>query len=189
MAKKQDVEKVMCTACGNLYVKTEFSPSSSFKNKKSGRLEICKNCCGDLYDRLMLKYNDEIKAIYRMCMIEDLYFSKDLINTIIGNSKNSDKNYGFIYVNKMGLVQYKNKTFEDSKDIMNVFDISESDFQDMLFLNAEKSKENAMKESMKIITPEVIARWGKDYEVSEYAFLEERYQIMLNSYDVTMRPM
>ena len=109
--KKEPPKKIICTSCGEERVEKEFGKSYSFRDKLTGRLPICKACCAELFDRLMLDYQDEMKALYRFCMILDLYFSKDTAMALISKSKNNENNLGYLYVIKYNLVQYKNKTF------------------------------------------------------------------------------
>lgn len=179
----EEIEKFKCTSCGAEQDIKEFAPSFSFVNKNTKRLTICKSCCSELFDRNMVKYQDEMLALYRLCMELDLPFIKNLANTILSKNKNSDKNLGFLYLSKMGLVQYRNKTFENDMVFLNIFGINEEELHDLMYVNAEKNKEEIMKKQENIITPEVIKRWGKDLEIEDYIFLEDRYSVMLNSYD------
>lgn len=179
MAKK---DEYVCQTCGYSYEISEFAKSASYLNKLTGRLPYCKSCCSEFYDRMLMEQQDEMKALYKFCMQLDIYFDKDLATTLLSNKK-ATNNLGFRYINKMGLVQYRNKTFTDTKCFINVFSISEEDLDDFMQVNTEKEKEDMIKEAKSKITPEIIARWGVGYEYEEYLFLEERFQTMLNSYE------
>ena len=58
------------------------------------------------------------------------------------------------------LVPYRNKTFEDDMQFMNIFGIDEDELQNMMYIDAEQLKEEIKKENKQKITPEIIARWG-----------------------------
>jgi hypothetical protein len=63
-------------------------------------------------------------------------------------------------MNKMGLVQYRNKTFSDTKCFINVFSVAEDDLEELMYIDTEKEKENALKQAKNKVTPEMITRWG-----------------------------
>ena len=89
----------------------------------------------------MLDYQDEMKALYRFCMILDLYFSKDTAMALISKSKNNENNLGYLYVIKYNLVQYKNKTFSDTNTFINIYGMTDEEMEEALYLNTEKTKE------------------------------------------------
>ena len=144
MAKKNELTYT-CLCCSYDLVESEFPKSASYLNQKTGRLPYCKGCCSEFYDRLLVEQQDEMKALYKFCMQLDIYFDKDLATTLLSNKK-ATNNLGFRYINKMGLVQYRNKTFTDTKCFINVFSISEEDLDDFMQVNTEKEKEDAAKQ-------------------------------------------
>lgn len=184
--KKEPLKKIKCTSCGEERVEKEFGKSYSFRDKLTGRLPICKACCAELYDRLMLDYQDEMKALYRFCMILDLYFSKDTAMALISKSRNNENNLGYLYVIKYNLVQYKNKTFSDTNTFINIFGMTDEEMEEVLYLNTEKTKEEIERKTKEFLTPEILNRWGTDLELQDYQFLEERYNQMLEAYDVNV---
>ena len=181
--KKEPPKKIICTSCGEERVEKAFGKSYSFRDKLTGRLPICKACCAELFDRLMLDYQDEMKALYRFCMILDLYFSKDTAMALISKSKNNENNLGYLYVIKYNLVQYKNKTFSDTNTFINIYGMTDEEMEEALYLNTEKTKEEIERKTKEVVTEEVIKRWGSDLELDDYIFLEERYNQMLEAYD------
>lgn len=182
-SKKEEARKITCTCCGYEKEENEFVPSASFQNRQTKRLSICKTCCIELYDRKLLTYQDEKLALYRFCMELDLPYIKKLVDTTIQKKSSSNKSLGELYIAKLGLVQYRNKTFEDDMQFMNIFGIDEDELQNMMYIDAEQLKEEIKKENKQKITPEIIARWGSNLESEDYQFLEERYNTMLQSYE------
>ena len=184
MAKKKGIIYT-CLTCAHDLEETEYPKSASMLNRQRGRLPYCKACCSEFYDRLLVELQDEMKALYKFCMQLDIYFDKDLANTLLANPTKMNTNLGLRYINKMGLVQYRNKTFADTKAFINVFPISEEELEEIMYINAERNKEEVKKKQKDMVTEEMIKRWGIGYEPDEYLFLEERYQTMLESYDDT----
>ena len=78
----------------------------------------------------------------------DVYFDKDLVSTLLAN-KTTTANLGNRYMNKMGLVQYRNKTFSDTKCFINVFSVTEDNLEELMYIDTEKEKENALKQAKK----------------------------------------
>ena len=83
--------KKFCTSCGE-----EKRPSLDFYISRSklykfneGRMPICKECLVKVFRELKAKYSDEVKALYHLCMLFDIYFSKDLVE-----KSSSNNNYG-----------------------------------------------------------------------------------------------
>ena len=183
MATKKKTEKMICTSCGLELELKNFAPSYSFSNRKNKKMTICKTCCGELYDRKKLMYQDEHMALYRFCMELNIYYNRDLAEKQILQSASSQKNAGYLYVSKMGLVQYRDKTFETDIQFMNIYGLSSDELENLMYINTEKVKEEIKKESKKIITPEIISRWGDGLEQEDYLFLEDRYNTMLQAYD------
>ncbi|HSQ89563.1 MAG TPA: hypothetical protein VLM92_12210, partial [Romboutsia sp.] len=104
--------KLQCTCCGK-----EKPPTTGFYLSQSplykfneGRMTICKECLFDKYEELTVRYNDETKALYHLCMMLDIYFSKDLVDSAYkqSNRKNSKKGLLMTYITKLNsLPQYK----------------------------------------------------------------------------------
>lgn len=184
--KKIEIKKIQCTCCGISKEEKEFAPSWSFKNRQTKKLSICKTCCSELYDRKLMTYQDERLALYRFCMELDIPFIKKLVDsTFDKRSSTTDKNIGYLYLAKMGLVQYRDKTFETDMTFMNIFGLDKDELESLMYLNIEETKEQIAKEAKKIITPEVIARWGDGLESEDYIFLEERYNVCCETYEDT----
>lgn len=183
--KKNESKKKTCTCCGKEKEETQFTVSYSFQNRKTRRLSMCKQCCGDWYDRELLKYQNQKTALYRVCMALDLPFDNKLVEKTIDSLKSSNGNNNLMtmYMNRLGLAKYKDKTFSDDIQFINIFGLNEEDLANMMYLNAEKVKEELMNENRKKVTQEMILRWGDDLSIDDYMFLEDRYNVMLRTYE------
>lgn len=165
MAKKK-----VCTFCGE-----EKSPNMGFYLSRSriykhndSRMPVCKDCLSKLFNELQAKYDDEIKALYHLCMMFDMYFNRELVEKSCSTEQyDADDNLLKTYMKNINsLTQYKNK------------DSFSSDFVvlDDKVLNEVKEKEEDKKVKIKEerieITPKIRRRWGKGYTDEEYEDLE-----------------
>ena len=146
-ANKQYVKNLnlVCTKCGNTYGETLFNKSySSLFPSYGDRMIICKNCLKKVYNEFLQKYRNpeldeefddekaEKKAIRRMCMLYDIYYS-DTLFEYAKNSKERAKEKGkdvdliTSYVNQSNLKSFRNKTYEDTLEEYNDLDIMHSD--------------------------------------------------------------
>ena len=107
--------KKICTACGE-----EKAPNAGFYLSRSklykfndGRMPICKECLSKLFKELQAKYSDEVKALYHLCMLFDIYFDKDLVtkSSNMENFSDEDNLLKSYMKNVNSLNQYK---FKDS---------------------------------------------------------------------------
>ena len=64
--------------------------------------------------------------------------------------------------------------------------MTDEEMEEALYLNTEKTKEEIERKTKEVVTEEVIKRWGTDLELDDYIFLEERYNQMLEAYDVNV---
>ena len=87
MAKNQK-----CSCCGNLkstvtgyYI--SYSPMCASNDK---RMNICKDCVIDIYERYVDFYSDEVKALYRITLLFDGYFSSSLVDVLMAQAKKTN---------------------------------------------------------------------------------------------------
>lgn len=174
--------KKICTACGE-----EKAPNAGFYLSRSklykfndGRMPICKECLSKLFKELQAKYSDEVKALYHLCMLFDIYFDKDLVAKSSNMEKfSSDDNLLKSYMkNVNSLNQYKFKDSMSSDCI--VLD------DNLIKEEKENIEEDISKDDTEIsisITPKIRRRWGKGYTDEEYEDLEYFYEEYKNNLD------
>lgn len=176
MAKKK-----VCTACGEDKRPTiDFYLSRSKLYKfNDGRMPICKECLSKLFKELQAKYSDEVKALYHLCMLFDIYFDKDLVtkSSNMENFSDEDNLLKSYMKNVNSLNQYK---FKDSMS-------SDCIVLDDNLINVkmdETEEDNEIEEELSIsITPKIRRRWGKGYTDEEYEDLEYFYEEYKNNLD------
>ena len=127
MSEKKDgrteKDKCKCFYCGKEYVETKYYSSYSKFYSNTGRIPYCKNCVENLYQQFYDKYKaegylaPERKAIKKLCMVFDVYFSDEIYNSAIKKVKEGDINISPIYqyMKIVQLYQYsRNKDTYDS---------------------------------------------------------------------------
>lgn len=169
-----------CTACGE-----DKRPAIDFYLSRSklykfndGRMPICKECLSSLFKELNAKYSDEVKALYHLCMLFDIYFDRDLVEKSSSNNNFSDEdNLLKSYMkNVNSLNQYKFKDSMSSDCIV---------LDDSLIKYEEKDKEIDIYEEREM-TPELkrlcLKRWGSGYSDEDYLYLEDNYAEFYEAY-------
>ena len=172
------VDKLKCTNCGKTRAteKNFYMSHSPVYSKNEGRVPICKECTIKRYDELVIKYKNEFKALYHLCMNLDIYYNSDLAESMYSNMKEKD-NLAKIYFSKVNsLQQYKGLTSLDS---------------DMIVIDEQRAKsifeteDNGIAESVEgfEVTPAILKRWGKGMSEEDYFFLESTYDEFTTVYD------
>ena len=175
MAKNQK-----CTCCGTskstvtgYYI--SYSPLYASNDKK---MTMCKDCVIDIYERYVDFYGDETKALYRLSLLVDGYFSLALVDILMAQAKKTNTSLVRVYFQKANsLPQFKGKTSMDSEHI--------SLEDGTLYLTNEPIQQEEVQEIEDdfVITSEIIRRWGRGLPKDDYSFLEEKYQELIAVYD------
>ncbi|CEQ01719.1 Uncharacterised protein [[Clostridium] sordellii] len=165
-----------CSCCGGIS-KTKFYKSYSVLNKYRMVQAICKDCLIEIYKDLVNEYKSEDKALYRLCMLLDVYYDEKMVVTCKEKSKESGKDLPLEYMPKLSLKQYANKSFIDS----NKMELNEKKIVGNE--DVKKEEKSTKKNKKSVVTPEMIQRWGDNLEENDYLFLEERFKMMCDTYD------
>ena len=114
--------KYTCFYCGKEYVETNFYNSNSEFYSNIGKIPHCKQCIEKFYQRYFEKYTNEgcltpeKKAVKRLCMVFDIYYSDDAYNAAINSATKREMNISPMaaYMKMIQLQQYKNKSYENT---------------------------------------------------------------------------
>lgn len=161
--------KKICTRCGNLKHpnKDYYLSFSQIYKYNDSRFTVCKDCMIDLYNIFREKYNDEKRAIFRLCEMFDICFSNKVFETASEQATKQNSSIAKFYLQKINsLVQYKELTSLDSEKI-------EIDNQEDCYISEESF----------VLSKEIVRRWGKDLTEEDYYNLEDFYQKLVNSYE------
>lgn len=148
------------------------SPSNFYRSNSeiydnNGYMPICKDCLLKLYNEYLLLYGDIHKAIKRICMAFDLYYSDAIVDSCCKNFKGIAPPLGN-YIKKLNISQYKKKTFDTTLDEGFLFDSEE----DVMLPSDEEEK------PLTTIPESVRARWGSGLSDDDYKTLEEHYRYL-----------
>ena len=171
------IAKRVCTACGEAKkpnIDFYLSRSKLYKFNDA-RMPICKECLSSLFKELNAKYSDETKALYHLCMLFDIYFSKELVE-----KSNSNNNYGeednllkTYMKNINSLRQYKFESSMSSDCIV---------LDDSLII--DKDKEVKINKNTPFeVTNDMEIRWGASLPLEDYVFLESKYKEFTDVYE------
>ena len=170
MARAISVGTYNCCRCGNdLPYSQYFKSYSEHHAALNGHLPICKECFEEEYKLYCTRYQNGKKALKRMCMVYDVYFSDDLYDTFDEGDAIIGK-----YFRQLNMQQHKGKTFETSID------------EGISFLeNERKSPPRSAKkfepEEEEIIDPEDIEKWGFGFAGKDYETLNAHYKYLKNA--------
>lgn len=181
-------KKIHCTECDKLK-----SPTKDFYISKSdryrynqGRMPICKDCLFKLYEKLYNHYKeDNDKALYHICLMFDMYYSKDLVKSSYAQNNRSNDCIGLLrtYIKNINsLNQYDGMDSLDSDFV--VLDINVlNELEEKYKNNNEKIEEVEKEEETFEITKKMRKRWGRIYSDEDVLELEEFYDGYYNSYN------
>nr|DAK97056.1 MAG TPA: protein of unknown function (DUF4428) [Caudoviricetes sp.] len=166
-----------CTACGE-----DKRPAIDFYLSRSklykfndGRMPVCKECLSKLFKELNAKYSDEVKALYHLCMLFDIYFDRDLVEKSSANNNFSEEdNLLKSYMkNVNSLNQYK---FKDSMS-------SDCVVLDDNLLENKKEEVEINNKTLFEVTDKMEVRWGASLPIEDYMFLESKYKEFTDVYE------
>lgn len=153
-----------CTMCGleSNSAKSFYAAQSKLYKGNDGLLNICRNCCSQLFKDLLTEYDgNELYAMDRFCQMNDIYFSPDIVDSA-NSEANLKENYISAYMKKINLVQYKFKTYSDTiTEHSGVINGSE----DLNKVNADG----------KILAEQTVDFFGPGFTPSEYKYLQDQY--------------
>lgn len=179
--------KKKCTCCGNFAdVDGDYIVSYSKTNKHSLRSNMCKKCIAETYEEYLKEFGDERKALFKLCMLLDIKYDSKQANSIIVKASNDNNvHVARSYIGKLGLRQFRQRTFSDSDEFINIWNMDNEEFDSLLndddICRMSKSEEERIKEEM--LTSDVIRRWGYGRTPQDYQFLEDRYNTMIEAYN------
>ncbi|HDR5083745.1 TPA: hypothetical protein QCR73_005706 [Bacillus anthracis] len=165
---KQNAEQ-LCTCCGQKKkITSEYfykSYSVLYKSNIDNRMAVCKDCVLELVEQFKLRFNSDVRALYEICKLLDVYYEFNLYNSALAQVEKSKKKsnpYQIYFQKALSLPQYKNKTFIDSE----LFDKGKDD-------------ENISEE----IGRDLVDFWGSGLSQSDYDFLEKEYHNLTTRYE------
>ena len=162
---KQDLKEYTCAVCRRRYKGKDRKFAKSYSMIYTGNdncMTVCKPCVYSIYEEYLDKYEgDERKAIKRICMMFDLYFSEEIVEKA-GTGKLNYANKMAAYLKLLNLKEYLKKTYDD-------YLFGEE------YKEEEKEERKGKKEEEKGVSEKYIKTWGFGFNVEEYKLLNNKY--------------
>lgn len=174
--KRTKKDKRTCFYCGNDYVETNYYKSNSQFYRNIGKIPYCKQCIEKLYKYHFEKYTNEgclypeKKAIKRICMVLDIYYTDKVYNSAMNKVKESSADISPMgqYMRIIQLSQYNNEkqTYETT--------ITEEEQKEMERELTFDGSFDDVSENIEI-KEETINFFGKGFDPEDYIFLKKEY--------------
>lgn len=169
-------ETLHCLRCNNEFDSDEFYDSDSELYRSVGKIPYCKECLDKLYKDYLKKYkkleysSPEKKAVERICMMLDLYYSDKIFDSAANQSKSKKLSaipLISLYIKSVKLYQYRKKNYDTT--IHDKYKIAKDKDSVMSVYTERDSKMNKDVEA-------AIALFGSGFEHDDYVYLYEQYQ-------------
>lgn len=167
------VTSMLCLKCGEkVDVKNLYTSKSQFYTTYM-KIPFCKDCLDDMYQEYYKQYkgdgytNPERKAVERICMVTDVYYSDHLFESAYKSwEKAPETPLIMYYIRNTRLVAYQKKTYDDT--IREKYDASK-DKEAILSIYNDDDKEldKRVSEGRKL--------FGAGFEREDYIFLYNEY--------------
>ena len=160
----------ICTVCGKRYTTQQrnfYKSYSPLYKGNNGYISVCKDCTQELYNHYLVTLGTEKRAIERICMKFDIYFSESAYK----GAKRKDK-YGnrlSNYISNIGLLHYKGLTYDNTIDERE----KALDYENEQELREMTS--NMSVSENQFVNAEVVDFFGTGFTPDEYRFLNKQY--------------
>ena len=166
--------RISCLSCGKEFDSKDFYDSDSELYESIGKIPYCKECLDKFYKSYLNEYtasdyqNPDKKAIERICMVLDIYYSNKIFDSAVKVSATMPSaTLLSLYLKQVKLYQYRNKNYnttiydrykeaKDSDSVMSIY-TKEDEEQDEIIVVATKL-------------------FGNGFSNDDYLFLYEQYQ-------------
>lgn len=163
-------DKYTCFYCGNEYVETNFYKSFGNFFDNIGKIPYCKQCVEKFYQYYFDKYtnegclNPEERAVKRVCMAMDIYYSKANFDSAMKKIKQDNINISPMgqYMKTISLSQYKGKSYDNT-----VSEDEQKELAASLMDMSNISERNVDEKTIKF--------FGAGFSDDDYEFLQEQY--------------
>lgn len=112
----QDIKAIRCVSCHELKYEENFYRSKNLTKYPNGRLDICKDCLKERFDRGIMK-NDNPRTFSWLLRAIDIPFIQQEWESLV--KRYGDRYILGRYVSKMFLRGYRGYTYEDSEELNN----------------------------------------------------------------------
>lgn len=161
--QNQTAPQVCCQLDNCCSSSPTFFKTYSGLYSQTGYLPMCKDCMNKLLHSYIEKYKDKRKAMQRICIAFDLYYSE----SIFGSCEDKEESMLGNYIRMLNMKQNKKKTFDTSLDEGFVFGFDEKPID-------EEQDED-------VVSQDDIEKWGFGLDPMDYKVLNQHYQFLKNA--------
>lgn len=157
-----------CQLCKKPFNQRNFYKSNSKISAYNGYLTTCKDCINEKYELYTQEYHSSKKAIQRICMAYDIYYSEKIYEKCAEKEENVTFSK---YIQKTNMFQHIGKTFDNSLEEGFYF-TGCVDAMDIGLVQTDGDP---------VINPKLIEKWGNGFSSSDYDELEKHYSFLKSS--------
>lgn len=163
-----------CLCCNEINASNEFYDSDSQLHKSIGKIPYCRKCLDNFYYNYLERYENldyhspERKAIERICMTLDIYYSDKIFDSAIKRSEsNQDASLFALYLAQVKLYQYRKKNYDST--IQEKFEkIKDNDNSMSVYTKQDEEQSEIVKKASNF--------FGSGFSNDDYVFLQEQYE-------------
>ena len=162
-----------CLCCNEPYAYNDFYQSDSELYKSIGVIPYCRKCLDDFYQNYLNKYkmlnypSPERKAIERICMTLDIYYSDKIFDSAIKLSESKREATLFaLYLKQSRLYQWRKKNYDTTIDDK-FNEMKDADISMSMYTKQDEEQSEIVKMASKF--------FGSGFSHEDYIFLQEQY--------------
>lgn len=176
--KKEEVkekisETLHCLCCGKEFPITEFYHSEHMAYESTKKLPYCRRCIDKFYQHYLTVYkrikyiNPERKAIERMCMLLNIYYSDAIYDSAVNRTSiNPDATLFALYLAQVKLNQYRKKNYDTT--ITERFEQEKKEDISMpLYAKSDQERRDEIQEAIRL--------FGEGFTNEDYLYLYDQY--------------
>ena len=178
MAVKVPPPTYKCSSCGAVYSKLNdnfYYSKNSIYEANNNRTTVCRKCINEMYENYVYLFKDKAFAFYYICSKFGWYYNDEKFDLV--------KNKAHVvsdYISSNNTGKHKGKTFEDN--ICEEFEKLQNKREQEQILNIPEYSSISQVSNIQVdikMSPEILIKWGTNFESHEYANLENLYAEMI----------
>lgn len=174
------VSEIYCLCCGEKKDIDTYYTSDSLQYRAYGRIPYCKDCIDKMYQGYLDEFNRlqytncEKRAVQRLCMVLDLYYSDEMYNTAFSDHQkavvkfdNKDLKFITYYMKNVKMYQYRKRNYNTT--INDEYKQMKDDQKTMSMFNGNDEKQQE-------VVSKAVKFFGRGLSDDEYLFLQNEYE-------------
>ena len=174
------VSEIYCLCCGEKKDIDTYYTSDSLQYRAYGRIPYCKDCIDKMYQGYLDEFNRlqytncEKRAVQRLCMVLDLYYSDEMYNTAFSDHQkavvkfdNKDLKFITYYMKNVKMYQYRKRNYNTT--INDEYKQMKNDQKTMSMFNGNDEKQQE-------VVSKAVKFFGRGLSDDEYLFLQNEYE-------------